>query len=64
MILGYSRMRYVEFTTSTDIQTFLLCHQHAFDYFGGVTQEILYDNIKVVVGKAQNIVTLGKLKTS
>ena len=54
MILGYSRMRYVEFTTSTDIQTFLLCHQHAFDYFGGVTQEILYDNMKVVVIKRKN----------
>jgi len=51
MILGYSRMRFVEFTTSTDLTTFLICHQHAFDYFGGLTQEILYDNLKVVVIK-------------
>ncbi len=51
MILGYSRMRYVEFCTTTDLNTFLKCHQNAFDYFGGVTQEVLYDNIKVVVIK-------------
>lgn len=51
MVLGYSRMRFVKFTTSTDLTTFLICHQHAFDYFGGLTQEILYDNMKVVVIK-------------
>ena len=51
MILGYSRMRYVEFCTTTDLNTFLKCHQNAFEYFGGVTQEVLYDNIKVVVIK-------------
>ncbi len=51
MILGYSRMRYVEFCTTTDLNTFLKCHQNAFEYFGGVTQEVLYDNIKVVVMK-------------
>jgi hypothetical protein len=64
MILGFSRMRYVEFTTSTDIQTFLLCHQHAFEYFGGVTQEILYDNIKVVVIKRKNPSTSSEFHTS
>lgn len=64
MILGYSRMRYVEFTTSTDIQTFLLCHQHAFDYFGGVTQEILYDNMKVVVIKRKNPSTTSDFHSS
>ena len=64
MILGYSRMRYVCFTTSTDIQTFLLCHQQAFDYFGGVTQEILYDNIKVVVIKRKNPSTSSEFHSS
>lgn len=49
MICGYSRMRYIEFTQSMDLETFLVCHQRAFEYFGGITQEILYDNIKVVV---------------
>ncbi len=51
MILGYSRMRYVEFTLSTDTSTLLQCHLNAFQYFGGCTQEILYDNMKQVVIK-------------
>ena len=51
MILGYSRMRYVEFTLSTDTITLIQCHLNAFQYFGGCTQEILYDNMKQVVIK-------------
>jgi transposase len=51
MVLGYSRMRYVEFTLSTDTSTLLQCHLNAFQYFGGCTQEILYDNMKQVVIK-------------
>jgi transposase len=49
MILGYSRMRYVEFTLSTDTPTLIQSHLNAFQYFGGWTQEILYDNMKQVV---------------
>jgi transposase len=49
MVLGYSRMRFVEFTLSTDTPTLLQCHLNAFQYFGGYTQEILYDNMKQVV---------------
>ncbi|MDD3932247.1 MAG: IS21 family transposase [Methanoculleus sp.] len=51
MILGYSRMRYAVFTLSTDTYTLLQCHLDAFDYFGGYTEEILYDNIKTVILK-------------
>jgi transposase len=51
MILGYSRMRYVEFTLSIDTSTLIQCHLNAFEYFGGFTQEILYDNMKQVVIK-------------
>jgi len=51
MILGYSRMRYVEFTLSTDTFTLLQCRMNSFQYFGGCTQEILYDNMKQVVIK-------------
>ncbi|KKG14409.1 integrase [Methanosarcina sp. 2.H.T.1A.6] len=49
MILGYSRMRYVEFTLSINTPTLIQCHLNAFEYFGGFTQEILYDNMKQVV---------------
>ena len=51
MILGYSRMRYVVFTLSTDTSTLIQCHLNAFNYFGGYTEEILYDNIKTVILK-------------
>ena len=50
-ILGYSRMRYMEFTLSTDVYTLIQCHKNAFDYFGGIPDEILYDNIKTVIIK-------------
>lgn len=51
MVLGYSRMRYVEFTLRTDTAAFIRCHLNAFRYFGGYPEEILYDNTKNVVLK-------------
>lgn len=51
MILGYSRVRYVEFTQTQDLPTFLACHLRAFEYFNGVTRTILYDNLGSVVLK-------------
>jgi len=46
MVLGYSRKTFVWFTTSMDQATLLACHILAFKYFGGVTAEILYDNMR------------------
>ena len=51
MVLGYSRMRYVEFTLHTDVHALIQCHLNAFRYFGGYTEEILYDNMKQIVLK-------------
>jgi len=44
-------MRYVEFTVDMRTETFVQCHIDAFEYFGGITKEILYDNTKNVVLK-------------
>ena len=49
MVLGFSRALYAEAVTAADSQTFLACHARAFAYFGGMPEEILYDNAKVVV---------------
>jgi transposase len=49
LTLGYSRMRYVEFTQRQDTETLLSCLVHAFHYLGGVTESILTDNMKTVV---------------
>jgi len=49
MVLGYSRRRYAEFLTRPDLPSFLEAHQRAFEFFGGVPSEILYDCMKNVV---------------
>jgi transposase len=49
MTLGWSRAMYLEFTVSMDIAWWLRCHVHAFHYLGGVTKEILHDNLKTAV---------------
>ena len=51
MILGYSRMRYIEFVTDMTTDTLIRCHINAFRYFGGYPEEMLYDNMKQVVVK-------------
>ena len=48
MILGYSRKMYVELIERCDLPSFLDCHIRAFDYFGGVPEQILYDRMKNV----------------
>ena len=51
MILGYSRMRYIEFVTDMSTDTLIRYHVNAFRYFNGYPEEILYDNMKQVVIK-------------
>jgi len=51
MVLGFSRHMYVEFVDRCTMPVFLDCHMNAFGYFGGVSGEILYDNMKNVVVK-------------
>ena len=48
MVPGHSRMTYVEFTCSMKLSVLIRCHQKAFEYFGGYTWEILYDNMAQV----------------
>jgi len=49
MVLSYSRMLYLEFRLSQCLQDFIQCHINAFQFFGGVSKSILYDNVKTVV---------------
>jgi transposase len=48
IVLGFSRLMYVEFTTSMELPALLECHKNAFAFFGGVPLSILYDNMKQV----------------
>lgn len=49
MVLGFSRMMYVEFTENEKLETLMGCHLRAMQYFGGRTETCLYDNMKTVV---------------
>lgn len=49
MVLGFSRMAFVYFTDNMRQDTWQDCHVKAFEYFGGVPQTLLYDNLKSVV---------------
>ncbi len=49
--LGFSRHSFVCFTDNMRAETLITCHEKAFLFFGGITQTILYDNMKAVVDK-------------
>jgi len=52
MTLCWSRHQYVELITHQDIETWLSCHQNAFDWFGGVVNKVIIDNPKCAITKA------------
>jgi transposase len=49
VVLGYSRLLYVEFVARQSALTVMLGLERAFATFGGVPQEILFDQMKSVV---------------
>lgn len=53
MVLSFSRLLYVEFTVSQEMEDFLRCHVNAFRFFGGYPKTILYDNLRSVVAWRQ-----------
>lgn len=52
MVLAYSRHLYAELVFDQRIATWLLCHQHAFAFFGGVPARVVPDNLKAAVVRA------------
>lgn len=49
MVMSYSRALYIDFSLDQRLETFLLMHRRALEFFGGVPKKILYDNLKSVV---------------
>ena len=47
--LGFSRATFIRFTEREDSETLLSCLRQAFQAFGGVTAEVLFDNATTVV---------------
>ena len=48
-ILAFSRRQYIDFTVTKDFHTLIRRHRDAFEYFGGVPRQCLYDSEKTVV---------------
>lgn len=49
-VLSYSRLMYVSLTSRPiDTDRFIQMHDHAFRYFGGIPEECVYDQTKLVV---------------
>lgn len=48
MVLCFSRMMFIKFTTSMRLPVLLECHLEAFRFFGGWAACLLYDNMKQV----------------
>jgi transposase len=51
LIEAHSRMLCAEFTHSQSLETFVRCHQHAFEALGGVAKECWYDNLLTAVAE-------------
>ena len=57
IVLGYSRAKYLCLTSDRTQETLFRCLMNAFTYYGGVPQEILFDNMKTVVDRAKSTFT-------
>lgn len=51
LVEAHSRMLYLEFTHSQNFEAFVRCHQHAFQFLGGVAREVFYDNLATAVAE-------------
>lgn len=57
MVLGYSRLKFIKITTDRTQPTLFTCMTEAFQYFDGIPQEILFDNMKTVVDHSKSSFT-------
>jgi hypothetical protein len=52
MTLCWSRHQYVELVRDQSVETWLGCHQRAFEFFGGVPARVIVDNAKCAITRA------------
>lgn len=57
MVLGYSRLKFIKITTNRNQDTLFECLVDGFKYFGGIPEEILFDNMKTVVDRSKSTFT-------
>ena len=54
MVLGFSRMKYMELTLDRSQATLFRCMCNAFNYFGGCPTQILFDNMRTVASSPRS----------
>ena len=54
IVLGNSRYKYIELTFDQTQPTLFRCLINSFRYFGGITEEILFDNMKTIVDQVKS----------
>lgn len=54
IVLGNSRYKYIELTFDQTQCTLFKCLTNSFKYFGGTTEEILFDNMKTIVDQVRS----------
>ena len=54
IVLGSSRFKYIELTFDKTQVTLFNCLINSFKYFGGTTEEILFDNMKTIVDQVKS----------
>lgn len=52
MTLSHSRHQFVVFVFDQRVATWLLCHRKAFEFFGGVPERVVIDNLKAAILRA------------
>lgn len=52
MTLSHSRHQYVRFVPDQTVSTWLDCHRRAFEFFGGVPEKVVIDNLKAGIIQA------------
>ena len=52
VVLSWSRHLYAELVFDQKVETWLLCHRHAFEAFGGVPARVVPDNLKAAILQA------------
>jgi transposase len=52
LVLAWSRHLYAELVFDQKIATWLICHQHAFEFFHAVPRRIVLDNLKAAIIRA------------
>jgi transposase len=52
MTLCWSRHQYAEIVPNQKVDTWLACHRHAFEWFGGVVKRVIIDNAKCAITRA------------